>query len=104
MYGLNLIFIASYYATIYSMNDNVIDDLKQFITTAISQQTDELRKDVSDMRQDITGVRQVIKNIDNNLLDLSAHVAEALDTSSEAINEQIKDHDIRITKLETAKA
>jgi uncharacterized protein YoxC len=76
------------------VNDETIQDLKQFIAATVSQQTSSLRDDV----------RGDIKKLDDKLTrkidDLSASVAEALDATHEATHSQLQNHEERIVKLE----
>ena len=53
------------------MDEKVISDLKLFITATMSQQTSDIRKDISKLG----------KKID----ELSTSVAEALDTSNDSV-------------------
>jgi len=75
------------------MNDDVIADLKQFISSTISQQT-------SDLRADIAGLSEGITQLDARVDSLSSAVAESLDNTNEATDALLKDHAFRITKLE----
>lgn len=68
------------------MNDDAIQDLKQFITTTISQQT--------------AAITAHLDKVERKVDDLSQSVAQAIDTSNEADNAQLKDHEQRITLLE----
>lgn len=76
------------------MNEDTIADLKQFIATTVAQQTVAITNDIG----------KEIKNLDDRLStkidDLSRSVAEALDVSNEATDQQVKDHDQRIMRLE----
>ena len=85
------------------MNDDTINDLKQFISATVSQETSQLRQDIrQDIRHDI---RYEIDKLDIKLSkkidDLSQFVAEAMDNQSDATQTQLDDHEKRITKLET---
>lgn len=72
------------------MDESTLNDLKKFITLAISEQ-------ISDVRADIKGLDEKLSTkIDN----LSQSVAEAIDKSSESVDSQLNDHEQRITKLE----
>jgi uncharacterized coiled-coil protein SlyX len=75
------------------MNDDTIQDLKQFIATTITQQTSEIvvRLDKVDMRLD---------KVEQKLEDISLSVAEAIENSNEATDTQLKDHENRIVHLE----
>jgi len=74
------------------MNDDIIQDLKQFITTTISQQTADLAN-----KEDISNVD---KKLSSKIDDLSNSVAEALESTNETTEDQLNDHNQRITKLE----
>lgn len=58
------------------MNEDTIDDLKQSITATVSQQTQELKNEIKNEVSE-SEIR-LTKKID----DLSASVADALDTSN----------------------
>lgn len=94
------------------MNEEVLEDLKQFIAATVSQQTSDLRMDferlerrlddkVDGLDAKINGVEQRLsKRID----DLTDFVSDAIDTANESADTQLKDHERRITKLEHAAA
>ena len=75
------------------MNDEVVEDLKQFIAATVSQNIPEVveRLDKVDGRLD---------SVERKIDDLSGYVAEALESSNEATDMQLKDHNKRITRLE----
>ena len=84
------------------MNEEVIEDLKQFITVTVSRQVSGPRVD---LREDIVGdLRTDIKNLDEKLSkkidDLSDSVAKAIGISNDTVDTQPKDHGKRISKLE----
>ena len=68
------------------MDENVIQDLKQFIAATVSQQTSEI----------VVRLDKVEQKID----DLSHSVAEAIENTNESTDTQLKDHEHRITRLE----
>ncbi|HET8709391.1 MAG TPA: hypothetical protein VFL85_03865 [Candidatus Saccharimonadales bacterium] len=72
------------------MNDDQIDDLKQFMTAVISQQTADLREDIQRLDQ----------KIDDRINELSLAIGDALNESNRTTDKQLKDHERRITKLE----
>ncbi|MDQ2973229.1 MAG: hypothetical protein M3Q79_01980 [bacterium] len=74
------------------MNDDAIQDLKQFISATISQQTVNLAT-----KDDIASLD---KKLSSKIEDLSNSVAEALESTNEATDSQLKSHDTRITRLE----
>ena len=64
------------------MTDDVISDLKDFITATVSQQSVTLRDQISgDMRSEIDNLDD---KLSTRIDDLSAAVTEALDNKSEA--------------------
>jgi uncharacterized coiled-coil DUF342 family protein len=97
------------------MNDDVIADLKQFISNTISQQlslqTDEIRKDIDGIHHDIDGIHKDIDGIRGDIKKLDKKIDDIdqkLDTALEAIGENdqethkhLKNHERRIKKLET---
>lgn len=80
------------------MNEEIIDDLKQFITATmgqlLAQQANELRNEFN----------KRFDKLDNKIDKLSASVAEALDNSNEETEKQLKNHETRLTKLEAKAA
>jgi cell division protein ZapA (FtsZ GTPase activity inhibitor) len=83
------------------MDDIVIQDLKQFISVTVSQQTTSLRGEIG---EDIRKLDNKITNLDTKLSqkidDLSDSVAQAISTSNDEVDSQLRDHNNRITKLE----
>lgn len=81
------------------MNDDAIQDLKQFIAATVTQQTSDLAS-----KDDIAKLKEDIVDLDNKLSakidDLSNSVAEALESSNEVVEEQLIYHNLRVTKLE----
>lgn len=67
------------------MDDDTIQDLKQFIAATVSQQTSEV----------VIRLDKVEQKID----DLSQSVSEAIENTNEATDSQLKDHEQRIGKL-----
>ena len=79
------------------MNDDVIQDLKQFIAVTVSQQTSDMatKEDISNM-----ATKEDIEKIEDKIDNLSSSVAEAIEQTNEVQDSQIKDHEDRIVKLE----
>ncbi|TAH33410.1 hypothetical protein EYC59_04750 [Candidatus Saccharibacteria bacterium] len=93
------------------MNEDVIADLKQFITATVSQQTAELKAelkgDIGDIKAEIGGIKADIGDIKAELQELRqemhdgfAGVADAM----EPTNATVDDHETRIIKLERQRA
>lgn len=76
------------------MNDDVIQDLKQFIASTVSQQISGLRIDIHN------DMAQLEQRLTAKIDDLSLAVADALDNSNEAAYLQFQNHEARITTLE----
>lgn len=83
------------------MNDELIQDLKQFIAATVSQQ---LAQQTTELREEFNGLRQDFKKLAKKVDDLTDFVTGAIDTSNDATGKQLKDHERRITKLEHARA
>ena len=66
------------------MDETQLDDLKQFITATVSQSTVNM------------ATKDDIKRIEVKIDDLDLKV----DTISDALNDRLNDHGVRLTKLE----
>jgi archaellum component FlaC len=72
------------------MQDDQIDDLKQFITTTVSQQ-------LTDFEQRLNGrIDGLEKKMDEGFAGVGDAISE--------INDKIENHDTRLTNLESAQA
>lgn len=87
------------------MKEDVIADFKQFITVTVSQQ---LALQSEDIKSELTGIKGDIKHLEQHLNqkidDLSDSIDDALEAGNEAVDHQLKDHETRITKLESVKS
>lgn len=79
------------------MNDDAIEDLKQFIGVTVSQQTFDISSDIKRLDNRIS---ELDANLSKKIEDLSDSVAEAIQSSNDSVDAQLKDHDQRILKLE----
>ena len=87
------------------MNDDTIADLKQFIAATVSQQFIEFEKKMdAKLDEKLDGIELRLGKVEKKIDDLTDFVTEAIDTSNEETATQLKDHKIRITKLEQAKS
>jgi uncharacterized coiled-coil protein SlyX len=102
------------------MNDDVIQDLKQFITGTVRlivrEEVDGLSKRMDKLENRMDGLETRIdrigdsvsrlevrvKNVEVKVDDLTHFVTDAIDTSNSENGKQRRDHERRITKLETA--
>lgn len=87
--------------TMQYMNDETIEDLKQFISGTVSQQTSSLKDDLHD---EISRLDKKLDALDTSLSakidDLAESVADALESTNQETAVQLKDHENRIKKLE----
>jgi len=80
------------------MNEDVIDDLKQFITSSLSQQTAQLKQAIKfELKQEVIDplrqeMREGFKAVKLQITDLSESVAQALDASNTSTDEQLTNH------------
>lgn len=83
------------------MSEDTVADLKQFIAGLVGQQLAGLRED---FRNDIlnleTSLHEDIVRVEKKVDDLSSSVADAIDAANEITQEQIKNHERRIVRLE----
>ena len=84
-----------YNIIIITYNDQ-IDDLKQYISTTISQVNANMvsKTDLADLQA----------HIDFRLDEIQASIAESLSVANDTVDEQISAHDVRLTKLEQSTA
>ncbi len=86
------------------MNDDIIADLKQFIAVTIFQQTTEFRNEIKEIEGEVTSGRTEIRalgtKLERKIDELSTFVSEALETTNDATDRQLRNHEKRITKLE----
>ncbi|HEV2402774.1 MAG TPA: hypothetical protein VGS08_01095 [Candidatus Saccharimonadales bacterium] len=78
------------------MNEDVVQDLKQFISTTVSQQTASLQDSIH------LDLQRLDQKLTSQIGDLSHSVADAIETSNE-VNDRTKtldDHERRIARLE----
>jgi Na+/phosphate symporter len=77
------------------MTDDQVSDLKLFMTTVIRSEVNAALDEKLDEK--LTPIHQKID-------DLTAFVQDAVTTSNDANQEQLDDHEVRITRLEKATA
>jgi uncharacterized coiled-coil protein SlyX len=91
-------------------NEELFQDLKQFITATVSQQTAHLatKDDIDGVGRRIDGIearmatKEDIKRLDDKLDEVQDGVAETLTQVTEAfdVTGQVQDHEQRLHKLE----
>lgn len=81
------------------MDDELITDLKQFITATVTQATSDLatKDDVNKLEQKL---EQKIDGVEQKLEQKIDDVDLKLDTIADTLNGQLTDHETRITSLE----
>jgi tetrahydromethanopterin S-methyltransferase subunit G len=89
------------------MNDDTIQDLKQFIAATVHQEVSTVneRLDRVDERLDKVDVRldkvdQRLDKVEVKIDDIAGAVAEAIENTNEVTDVQLKDHGKRIARLE----
>jgi cell division septum initiation protein DivIVA len=90
--------------------EELLEDLKQFITTTVSQATAELRGEMhaghdklrSEMKVSNDKLRSEMKASSNKLSGQIFDLDAKVDTIAVTQAEQINDHDLRLTRLEPA--
>lgn len=89
-------------------NEEILQDLKQFITATVSQQTAHLatKDDITDLKGDINRLELRMDQTETKLdqaiekLDGVAGLVEDMHKKQESLIENAKDHEHRITRLE----
>ena len=83
-------------------NEELFNDLKQFITATVSQQTADIRGDISGIKGDISGIRADIKALDVKIDQVQDGVGDTLIKLTKALDvtKEVQDHEHRITRLE----
>lgn len=76
-------------------NEELFTDLKQFITTAISQQMAGMAT-----KDDIADLRTELKTLDEKLDLIQDAVAESLTHTTQVTNATLQDHERRLRRLE----
>jgi vacuolar-type H+-ATPase subunit E/Vma4 len=80
-------------------NDELLEDLKQFITSTVSQTEENLRLDLAskdDLKSLETSLKTDIKRVENKIDDGFAGIADTLDN---AIIPVLDDHEVQLKKL-----
>lgn len=91
------------------MDSDAIADLKQFIEATVSQQLSLQTKDLADdiesrINKRIDTLDTKIDRVEEKIDNISAAVGEAIETSNEETDKQLKNHEHCITKLENQTA
>jgi len=90
------------------MNDDQIDDLKQYLAVTISQATADMatksdlavmatKSDLAVLKSDLVALQTHVDSRFDEILD---SIAESLSVANDSVDEQLSAHDLRITKLE----
>ena len=84
-----------------NMNDQQLDDLKQFIDSRISQSEGRLRSEIRESEDRVKSeLRGEIQELRTEVRDGFTAVGEAVTR----IHDQLDDHEDRVTRLESATA
>jgi hypothetical protein len=82
------------------MNDNQLDDLKQFIAASVTQSEGRLRSEIGQLREEM---HQEFRTVRHEVADGFLAVGEAIDEIHKQLDEQRKINatvDKRLTRLE----
>ncbi|QQS64950.1 hypothetical protein IPO96_00095 [Candidatus Saccharibacteria bacterium] len=92
-------------------NEEMIEDLKQFIAATVSQSTSDIREEVFGLDQKVTSLDQKVTSLDQKVTSLDQKVTRLeatteeidtkLDTFMNAVGENQEETDKRLTHLET---
>jgi peptidoglycan hydrolase CwlO-like protein len=84
------------------MNEEVIQDLKQFIEATVSQQMAGLatKEDVKALDAKIDRVDAKIDRLDKKVDAIQDAIAETMTHANEAMDATLQDHERRLTRLE----
>lgn len=84
------------------MYDDQLQDLKQFITATVSQQTDDIRQDLTRLEHKFDNLEHKFENLEQKVDKGFADLTEIIDNRVEPVEQEVADHKQRITKLESA--
>lgn len=90
------------------MDEDLLADLKQFITATVSQQTSELSAEISRVDEKLSNeisringkLSAEISRVDEKLDQIAGSIADALDATHQTTDEQLRGHEHRIARLE----
>jgi hypothetical protein len=87
-------------------NEELFQDLKQFITATVSQQTSQLEQRLDTVEQRIGGVeakmatKEDIDRLDKKLDQIQDAIADTLTQATETLDATVQDHERRLHTLE----
>jgi len=79
------------------MNDDQLEDLKQFVAALISQSEQRVKVDLEQIKDEL---KQEIKAVQNDMAEGFAGVGEAIEETHKQTDDQFRIVDTRLTKLE----
>ena len=82
------------------MNEENLNDLKQFITTTVHQEIAGVHQDITDLHQEIDSRFDENDTIQNEILNAIGEVQESQNKAIHRQAEVIDNHERRILKLE----
>lgn len=83
-------------------NEELFQDLKQFITATVSQQMAHVatKDDIQDVRSDVEGLSRRLTAVESKLDQVQDAIADTLTQAAEATDATLQDHDKRLRRLE----
>jgi uncharacterized protein YlxW (UPF0749 family) len=90
-------------------NEELFQDLKQFVAATVHQEVAPLasdlrilKQDVNVVKDDIQGLKQDVRKLDAKLDEVQLAIADTLDHAIQAVDssKQVQDHEGRLRRLE----
>lgn len=85
------------------MNDDIIEDFKQFVSAEIRQQTNTIREDIDKIDKKVDKIEVKVDKLEVKVDKLEVKVDDIdqkTDAILEAVGERFDDHETKIKKLE----
>jgi len=89
-------------------NEEMLEDLKSFMVTTVRTEVNaaldaKLEEKLEEkFDQKLAPIHQRLDSLESKMDDLTEFVQDAITTSNDVNQEQLDNHELRITKLETA--
>ena len=81
-------------------NEEMLEDLKSFMTATVRTEVNVALD--AKLEEKLAPIHQRLDSLEAKVDDLTEFVQDAITTSNDVNQEQLDNHEVRITKLETA--
>ncbi len=81
-------------------NEEMLEDLKSFMTATVRTEVNAALD--AKLEEKLAPIHQRLDSLEAKVDDLTEFVQDAITTSNDVNQEQLDNHELRITKLETA--